>query len=148
MRRTIHAVWQATNIQRLRFRGIEAAVLAPIGGSQEVDFRYTGLRGFRAPTPGVDSRYAFSFPVNSGVVSWRSHFLREIVATSRVGLIERYGRDPYGLWDLYIARAGGRIHPFIQFGNLTNTQYEILTGVPMPGRSIVVGLEIVAWRRK
>lgn len=141
-------IWQATNIQRLTFRGIEAAVLAPLGRSQEVSIRYTGLRGFREPFPGVESRYAFSFPVNSGVVSWRARFPYHLIARSRVGIIERFGRDPYGVWDLYIAREGGRIHPFIQMSNLTGTQYEIFTGVPMPGRTIVAGLEIVAWRRK
>ena len=141
-------IWQATNIQRLRFRGIEAAILAPLGRSQEVDLRYTGLRGFRDPFAGLESRYAFSFPLNSGIVSWRSRLPYSLIARSRVGVIERYGHDTYGLWDLYFARAGGRIHPFIQLGNLTNTQYEILTGVPMPGRSVVVGLEIVAWQRK
>lgn len=141
-------IWQATNIQRLRFRGIEAAAIAPLGRAHEVELRYTGLRGFREPFPGIESRYAFSFPVNSGVASWRATLPKGLVARSRLGIIERFGRDPYALWDFYFARAGGRIHPFIQLTNLTNTRYEILTGVPMPGRTFVAGLELVAWRRK
>jgi iron complex outermembrane receptor protein len=141
-------IWQATNIQQLRFRGIEAAAIAPLGRSQEVEVRYTGLRGFREPFPGIESRYAFSFPVNSAVASWRSTLPYHLVARSRLGIIERFGHDPYALWDFYFARAGGRVHPFVQLTNLTNTQYEILTGVPMPGRTFVAGLELVAWRRK
>jgi iron complex outermembrane recepter protein len=142
-----NAVWQATNIQSLHFRGIEAAVLAPVTRSHEVEVRYTGMRGFRDPFPGVESRYAFSFPVNSGMASWRVTLPLGLIAGSRVGIVERYGHDDYGLWDFYLARASGRIHPFVQLTNLTNTYYEIFTGVPMPGRTIVAGIEIVAWRK-
>jgi iron complex outermembrane receptor protein len=143
-----HAVWQATNIQRLRFRGIEAATIAPLGRRHEVALRYTGLRGFREPVPGVESRYAFSFPLHSGMASWQASLPQGWIARSRVGVVERFGRDPYGLWDFYLARARGRFHPFVQLTNLTNTYYEVFTGVPMPGRTIVAGFEVVAWQKK
>jgi len=142
------SIWQATNIQQLRSRGLEASVGAPLGRLQELELRYTGLRGFREPIPGVESRYAFSFPVNSGVIDWRTTLPYGLIGRSRVGILERYGQNTYALWDFYFARAKGRIHPFIQFSNLTNTSYEEISGVVMPGRSIVAGVEIIAWSRK
>ena len=142
------SVWQATNIQRLQFRGLEAAVVAPVGLRHEFELRYTGIRGFREPFPGVESRYAFTFPLNSGVASWRANLPHGLIARSRLGVVERFNRDPYALWDFYVARAGGRIHPFLQLSNLTNTRYEAFVGVPMPGRSLVVGVEFTAWQKK
>ncbi len=142
------SVWQATNIQRLQFRGIEAAAVAPVGLRHELEVRYTGIRGFREPFPGFESRYAFTFPLNSGVVSWRASLPHGLMARSRLGVVERFNRDSYAIWDFYLARAGGRVHPFVQLSNLTNTRYEAFVGVPMPGRSLVVGVELTAWRRK
>lgn len=142
------SVWQATNIQRLQFRGLEAAAVAPLGTRHEVEFRYTGMRGFRDPFPGVESRYAFNFPLHSGVASWRASLPHGLIARSRLGVVERFNRNPYALWDFYIARSGGRIHPFLQLSNLTNTRYEAFVGVPMPGRSVVVGVELTAWQKK
>jgi iron complex outermembrane receptor protein len=67
---------------------------------------------------------------------------------SRVGVIQRLERDPYGLWDVYLAYNRGRVHPFLQFSNLTNTVYQEIEGVAMPKRSIVGGVEIVVFSRK
>ena len=56
-------------------------------------------------------------------------------------MLDRRARDPYALWDLYAARAKGKLHPFIQVANVTSTSYQEVIGVPMPGRTIVVGME-------
>jgi iron complex outermembrane receptor protein len=37
----------------------------------------------------------------------------------------------------------GRVHPFLQLSNLTNTGYLEIQGVPMPGRTAIGGLEWV-----
>lgn len=33
--------------------------------------------------------------------------------------------------------------PFLQLSNLTNTGYQEIQGVPMPGRTVIVGVEWV-----
>jgi iron complex outermembrane receptor protein len=69
----------------------------------------------------------------------------KLVCRTRLGILKRYQRDPYALWDLYLVREKSRLHPFVQFTNLTNASYQETSGVPMPGRAIVAGLELVAW---
>jgi len=46
-----------------------------------------------------------------------------------------------------LARAAGRIRPFVQLTNLTNTSYQEVQQVAMPGRALVVGVEAVVFSR-
>jgi iron complex outermembrane receptor protein len=46
------------------------------------------------------------------------------------------------LWDVGVARPQGRIRPYVQFANLTNTSYQEIPGVVMPGRSVIGGVEL------
>ena len=62
-----------------------------------------------------------------------------------MGAIQRLARDPYGLWDAYLAYNRGRVRPFLQFTNLTSTLYEEIQGVRMPKRGIVGGVEIAVF---
>jgi len=71
-----------------------------------------------------------------------------ILARSRVGVLDRYEYRTYGLWDVYLARSTGRIHPFIQLTNLTNTSYQEVQMVAMPGRAVVAGVEVVVFSGK
>ena len=70
-----------------------------------------------------------------------------LAARTRVGAIQRLARDPYGLWDAYLAYNRGRVRPFLQFSNLTSTVYEEIQGVRMPKRGIVGGVEIAVFSR-
>jgi iron complex outermembrane receptor protein len=47
------------------------------------------------------------------------------------------------VWDIYLARNAGRIHPFVQLTNLTNTSYQEVQMVAMQGRAVVAGVEVV-----
>ena len=68
-----------------------------------------------------------------------------ILTRLRVGAIERYAQDPYTVVDLYAARARGRVRPFLQLTNLTGAVYQEIQGVPMPGRGIVGGLDVLIY---
>ena len=46
MRSNPTALWLATNIDRITFRGIESSLRAPLSHSQELDFSYTVMHGF------------------------------------------------------------------------------------------------------
>lgn len=143
IRRSSAELWRATNIQNLRFTGLEAALSIVLARSHQLDFRYTGLHGLQDAIPGVISRYAFNYPSHSAIAAWQASLPLGLVARTRFGVLERRGRDRYALWDLYTASSKGRIHPFVQVTNVTGTRYEEILGVVMPGRAVVGGLEIV-----
>jgi iron complex outermembrane receptor protein len=141
-------IWQAQNLPPLRFFGVEAAVKTKIKPTQELEVRFTGLQGFRNQLANIQTRYTFNYPVDSGVVSWQGTLPHGFLARSRLGVIYRYDRNPYALWDLYFARGSGRVHPFLQVTNATNTDYQEIVGVQMPGRTIVGGAEFILYTKK
>jgi len=143
VRRSPDDIWRATNIQRLRFTGVEAAAGIRPGRAQRLELRYTALAGAQSAAGDVVSRYVFNYPRHSGVLSWEVA-VAGVAFRSRLGALERYQRRPYAVWDLYAARTGGRLRPFVQFTNLTATVYEEIPGVAMPGRGIFGGVEIRA----
>jgi iron complex outermembrane receptor protein len=65
---------------------------------------------------------------------------------TRLGALNRRGLSPYALWDLYAAYSAGKVHPYLQLSNLTNANYQEVLGVPMPGRTIVAGVELLVKR--
>jgi iron complex outermembrane receptor protein len=147
MRSSPSAVWQATNIDQLHFRGVESSLRAPLSHSQEVDLSYTAMHGYHAPMPGIESEYAFWYPVQSGTFSWRANLPHGLLSRTRVSALDRYGYKTYGVWDFYLARSTGRIRPFLQLTNLTNTSYQEVQMVTMPGRAVVAGVEAVLFSR-
>jgi iron complex outermembrane recepter protein len=142
VRRDPADVWRATNIQDLRFTGVETWLgLAPRRG-QRIDLRYTGLHGAQDALPGVLSKYVFNYPNHSGTVSWSGSF-GPVLLRTRVGALDRRARGPYALWDMAAAWTAGRVRPFLQFANLSATRYQEIPGVAMPGRSVIGGVELV-----
>jgi iron complex outermembrane receptor protein len=145
MRDSPTSVWRATNIDQLAFRGVESSLQAPLFHSQEIDLSYTAMHGYHQAMPGIESEYAFWYPAQSGIFSWRAQLPRGMLARSRVGVLDRFGYKTYGLWDVYLTRSTGRIHPFVQLTNLTNTSYQEVQMVSMQGRAVVAGVEVVVF---
>jgi iron complex outermembrane receptor protein len=144
-RRSLTDIWRATNIQNLHFTGVEASLSAKVAARQQIDLRYTGLHGVQDALAGAFSKYAFNYPSQSAVAAWQVSLPWGLAARTRVGAIQRLARDPYGLWDAYLAYNRGRVRPFLQFSNLTSTVYEEIQGVRMPKRGIVGGVEIAVF---
>jgi iron complex outermembrane receptor protein len=142
VRRSPTDVWRATNIHRLRFTGVEAALATRWG----LRLSYTGLHGAQRALESVESRYVFNYPSHSAVAGWLKS-ARGWVARARIGALVRRGRSPYAVVDLYGARASGRLRPFLQLTNLAGTRYEEIPGVAMPGRAVVGGVEISIFGR-
>ena len=134
-------VWRALNIQNLNFTGVESAL-----HYRGLDFRYTGLRGVQDTIAAGFTKYTFNYPTHSGVVSWQGMLRNGLIARTRVGVLDRRARDPYALWDVYVASSKGRLHPFFQISNVTSTSYQEIQGVSMPGRTILGGLELLIRR--
>lgn len=80
-------------------------------------------------------------------ISIRGTFPHQAVARTQVAVIEKTGQTAYPLWDLSVTRSEGRIRPYLRLANLSNTGYEEISGVPLPGRSIMGGVAYV-WTRK
>lgn len=141
-------VWRATNFQRLNFTGGEAAVGWQVRSGQTIEARYTALRGVQDAVTGLFSKYVFNYPSQSAVVSYTGSLPGGLLVRTRIDGLKRYGRGPYALWDASCAYGRGRVRPFFQAYNLTNTTYQEILGVPMPGRTVVGGVEVVVFSRQ
>jgi iron complex outermembrane receptor protein len=133
--------WQATNFDRLNFTGAEVSVNLIPAKAQLVQVSYTALHGAQDVLNGYMSEYVFNYPVHNAVVSWQASFTKGLLLRTRLGVLSRYARDPYALWDIYLADTRGHLTLFAQFTNVTNTRYEEIEGVAMPGRAAVIGAE-------
>jgi iron complex outermembrane receptor protein len=140
-------IYRALNIQNLSFRGIEAAVHWTPSLVNTIDLRYTGLHGQQDTISAGATKYSFNYPKNSGVFSWTAAPRANFLFRTRVGVLDRRARTPYALWEAYAALPHGRLHPFVQASNLSNTSYQEILGVPMPGRTILGGIELVLRRQ-
>jgi iron complex outermembrane receptor protein len=147
VRRSPTDIWRATNFQRLQFTGIEAGFTIRAVRIHLFDLRYTGLYGAQDALEGVFSKYTFNYPNHTGVASYSAALPGGIVTRARLATVQRYARDPYAVFDLYFARSNGRVHPFVQFTNLTGTSYQEIPGVAMPGRGVIGGIEISIFQR-
>ncbi len=147
VRSSISDPWVATNFDRIRFLGVESGVTGTLPHAQQVSVQYTGLHGSQPLSAGLESKYLFNYPVNEAVAAWQILSAHGLLARTRVGVLQRYRHDAYALWDLNIGWTHSRFHPYLQLANVTDTRYQEIDGVDMPGRSVTVGLEICAWRR-
>jgi iron complex outermembrane receptor protein len=140
-------LWQASNIQRLNFTGIETAVKLRVFRAQELSFAYTAMHGQQEGLSGLQTKYTGNYPTQNGVFAWQGVFPGNVVGRTRIGATNRRSEDPYLLWDVSAARRFGRFSPYVQFANLTNSSYWEIPGVTMPGRSLLAGMEFVLARK-
>ncbi len=141
-------LWHAYNIDRLNFAGVETVVRYKPSDRQEFDLGYTGIYGAQQALNGLISQYVFNYPTHNAFAAWQGSVSHGIIARTRLGVTQRYQRDAYPLWDLAIARDEGRIRPYLELTNLTDTSYQEIVGIPMPGRAVIGGVELVVFRKK
>jgi vitamin B12 transporter len=135
--------WQASNLTGVRFKGIEAFVTWQLRSTERLMLSWTNLVGAQNALHGLQSEYVFNYPVNNARVDWTQQVSRQVVLDTRLGVVQRFGKSPYAVWDVSLARHLGRFRPYLQMTNLTNTGYEEIVNVRMPPRGFVGGLEIV-----
>jgi iron complex outermembrane receptor protein len=143
--------YQAENIARLNFTGVEASFGGSFGARlqrQQINVAYTGVYSAEGPLPGRISEYAFNYPSNDAVVRWQGTLPGKVVARSRIGVVKRYGSDPYALWDASVGREFKMVDAHLAFSNLTNTGYQEIPGVAMPGRSVIFGMDVFVRGKK
>ena len=136
-------LWHAENIDALNFTGVETSFTVRLPRRQRVQFAYTALHGSLRSLNGLQSEYTSNYPADDGSVTWQGMLPGSIIARTRIGVVNRYISNPYALWDLAVARQFPYVAAHLGLSNLTDTQYQEIQGVAMPGRSVVFGLEFL-----
>jgi iron complex outermembrane receptor protein len=134
--------WHAANLTGLRFTGLEGLLTWQATRRQQVRLGWTGISGAQRALHGLQSEYVFNYPVNNASFAWRDHLRHAVLLQTRVLVAQRYKQTAYPVWDVEASRQKGRIRPYLRALNLSNTGYEEIQGVRMPGRSLTGGLEI------
>lgn len=137
-------IWRAANLQKLRATGVETSVHTSLAKAGELTVSYTAMRIRTDSPPGLESKYTSNYPMHDGVLSYWTLLGRAVLLRTRIGAIQRSGKDPYALWDVGLAWGRGAIRPYLQLANITNASYQEIPGVIMPGRSITGGIEFRA----
>ena len=145
VRASSSSAYTAENIQKLNFTGVEALVELRLPQEGRLLISYTGLHGAQESLNGLQTKYTFNYPNHDAVVAWNGRLPGKLIARTRIGVVDRYASDPYGLWDAAVAREFSHIAARFGFSNITDTQYEEIPGVIMPGRSIFFGIDAF-WR--
>jgi iron complex outermembrane receptor protein len=139
--------WTAANLSGLHFVGVESSLTWLAAKGQTVRVAWTGLSGAQDALHGLQSEYIFNYPVQNVHASWTSAIGKTVTITDSVQIVQRYQSSVYPVWNLSATHEAGRFHPYLRFDNLSNTGYQEISGVPMPGRTIYGGVS-VAIRRK
>jgi len=144
------ALWHATNLDGFSFAGTEASLMWRanarmwrMNASQQVNVSWTWLASAQSVLNGEQSEYVFNYPVNNAVFNWFASVGKVVTIDNRVLVEQRYQQTAYPVWDLSLTHAIGRVQPFLQATNLSNTGYDEIPNVPMPGRGFIGGVKIV-----
>lgn len=140
------ALWHATNLNGFAFAGTDASLNWQVNHSQQVNLSWTWLDGTQSVLNGLQSEYLFNYPVNNAVFNWYANVGRWIMVNTRVGVQQRFQQTAYPVWDVSVVHEHGRFQPFLQMTNLSNTGYDEIPGVPMPGRAFLGGVKIWIFR--
>ncbi|MHB1936327.1 MAG: TonB-dependent receptor plug domain-containing protein [Acidobacteriaceae bacterium] len=136
------ALWHATNLNGFSFAGTEASLNWQAGHGQQLNLAWTWLLGAQSVLNGLQSEYLFNYPINNAVFNWYATVGGWAMVNTRVGVQQRFQQTAYPVWDVSVVHEHGRIQPFLQMTNLSNTGYDEIPGVPMPGRAFLGGIKI------
>ena len=146
VRATPQDLWRAVNIDDLRFTGVEAIARLKVARSQQFELAYTALYGAQQALRGLQSKYIFNYPLNQASFGWLGEAPGRIQFRSRVGVTQRYQADAYPLMELSAIRDFGFVQPYAEITNATNTGYEEVAGVRMPGRTFLLGMQFILFK--
>jgi iron complex outermembrane receptor protein len=138
--------WQASNLPGVRFTGVETSVTWQPRSTERLTASWTNLVGAQSALHGLQSKYVFNYPVNNARIDWTQQVSQQVVLNTRLGVVQRFEKNPYAVWDVSLARQLGQVRPYLQMTNLTNTGYEEIINVRMPSRGFIGGLEIMLKR--
>jgi iron complex outermembrane receptor protein len=142
--------WCAANLSGLRFAGAESSATWLPAKGQKVRIAWTALIGAQPPLNGLQSEYALNYPVQNLRATWTVALKHALTITNSVALNKPYQQTgnppwnaaPYPVWNAAVTRDAGKLRPYLRFANLSNTGYQEINGVTMPGRSITGGISL------
>jgi len=135
-------LYQSQNLPPLRFIGVEASVVyEPLAG-QHIAVSFSALDGRYASPQDIVTEYTFNYPAHDAVIEWRGRVAKNIIARTRIGVLNRVATSPYAIWDASAGYSTGRVRPFLQLTNITSTVYQDIPLVAMPKRGVVGGVEL------
>ena len=134
-------LWHATNLAGFRYAGVESSLHWQLTHHQTLILGWTGISGEQSALHGLESEYVFNYPVNNANLEWLGDLPGAWLLRTHLQVAQRYQRDAYPVWDVQVARERGRLRPYLRIANLSNTGYQEIANVPMPGRSFVGGLQ-------
>ena len=137
-----NTLYQATNFDKLHFTGVEASTIWEPRAGQHLSISFSELHGLNASPEILLSKYSFNYPIQEGIVEWRGTVAKNIIARTRIGVVNRIERNPYAVWDASAGYGAGRIRPFLQLTNITSTVYQDIPLVDTPRRGIIGGVEL------
>ena len=141
------AKWQAENLNGVKFTGVDVgADWRPVAG-QEFRLGLTALEGAQAALHGLQSEYVFNYPVQNAVAEWVGRWGNGWLVRQRLRVVNRVGRGVSPVWDASVVYDRRRVQPYVRMTNLSNTGYQEIVGVQMPGRAFVGGVQVVLGRR-
>ncbi|MDR3765326.1 MAG: TonB-dependent receptor, partial [Acidobacteriota bacterium] len=136
----------AGNIQQLNFTGTELALRWQLPHQQRIALAYAALHGAGSWPANTQYLYAFNYAEQSGSATWWSKACG-FDSRFRLSAVQRYGGNPYPLVEWTVGREFRYATPYVQLTNLTDTKYQEISGVAMPGRGVMGGVEL-RWRAK
>jgi iron complex outermembrane receptor protein len=135
--------YQAENLSNFRYAGFETNALWRMERRGSVRAAWTYVSGARDVLQGLESRYVFNYARHNASVEWLANGPAGLTARTRMGVVQRFQREPYAVLDVGVFRGRGMVQPFAQMTNLANTGYQEIAGVPMPGRGFVGGVVLM-----
>jgi iron complex outermembrane receptor protein len=142
--------WCATNLSGLRFAGVESSANWIPAKGHTVQVAWTQLVGAQPPLNGLQSEYALNYPVVNLHATWTAELGHAVTITNSVAIAKPYQQPgnppwnatPYPVWNAAVTHAAGKLRPYLRLENLSNTGYQEINGVTMPGRSITGGVSL------
>ena len=142
--------WCATNLNGLRFGGVETAAQWLPAKGHTVQIAWTQLFGSQPSLNGLESEYALNYPVVNLHAVWTATLKHSLTVTNSVAVTKPYQQPgipawnatSYPVWNAAVARDTGKLRPYLRLANLSNTGYQEINGVAMPGRSITGGVSL------
>jgi vitamin B12 transporter len=139
--------WQAENLNGVKFTGVDTGVDWRPAAGQEFRLGLTTLEGAQSALNGLQSEYVFNYPVQNAVAEWIGRWGNGWMVRQRLRVVNRVDRGVSPVWDASVVYDKGRVQPYLQMTNLSNTGYQEIVGVQMPGRAFVGGVQVVVGRR-
>jgi len=142
--------WCAVNLSGLRFAGTETSAQWRPTKGESIQIAWTQLFGAQPPLNGLQSEYALNYPVQNLRATWSAALKHALTVTNTVAVTKPYQQpgnppwnaSPYPVWNAAVTRDAGKLRPYLRLANLSNTGYQEINGVAMPGRSITGGLTL------